>query len=124
VTVTVGFVFVAAGDVDFVAQIISMFSMVTYGSVCPISFLEHFTADPAHRPVFRSRWYVSGFGAAMCLWLMAQMSVLCERSRDADLVMIGFRAEALRHQGAELFEGYEGLGNILFVSSRSEKCLA
>ena len=31
--------FVAAGDVDFVAQIISMFFMVTYGAICSISVL-------------------------------------------------------------------------------------
>jgi len=67
-------VFVAAGNVDFVAQIISMFFMLTYGSLCMISFLEHFAADPSYRPVFRSRWYFSAFGAAACVWLMFKMS--------------------------------------------------
>ena len=38
-------VFVAAGSVDFVARIISMVFMVSYGSLCLISFLEHFAAD-------------------------------------------------------------------------------
>lgn len=66
--------FVAIGDVDFVAQVISMFFMVTYGSICLISFLEHFAADPSYRPVFRSRWYVSLFGALAALWLMFKMS--------------------------------------------------
>jgi amino acid transporter len=32
--------FVVVGDVNFVAQIISMFFMVTYGSICLISFLD------------------------------------------------------------------------------------
>ena len=31
--------FVLIGDVNIVAQIISMFFMVTYGSICLISFL-------------------------------------------------------------------------------------
>ena len=66
--------FVAIGDVNFVAQIISMFFMVTYGSICLISFLEHFAADPSYRPVFRSRWYISFLGAVMCIWLMFKMS--------------------------------------------------
>lgn len=66
--------FVAIGDVNIVAQIISMFFMVTYGSICTISFLEHFSADPSYRPVFRSRWYISLLGAVMCLWLMFKMS--------------------------------------------------
>lgn len=74
VTSAIAVVFVALGDVDFVAQIISMFFMVTYGSICLISFLEHFAADPSYRPVFRSRWYVSLFGAGMCVWLMFGMS--------------------------------------------------
>ena len=70
----IALLFVAVGDVNFVAQIISMFFMVTYGSICLISFLEHFAADPSYRPVFRSRWYISLLGALMCLWLMFKMS--------------------------------------------------
>jgi solute carrier family 12 sodium/potassium/chloride transporter 2 len=70
----IAFVVVGIGDVNFVAQIISMFFMVTYGAICLISFLEHFAADPSYRPVFRSRWYISLLGALMCLWLMFKMS--------------------------------------------------
>ncbi len=70
----IAIVFVAMGNVNFVAQIISMFFMVTYGSLCTISFLEHFAADPSYRPAFRSRWYISLLGALMCFWLMFQMS--------------------------------------------------
>jgi len=70
----IAFLFVAVGDVNFVAQIISMFFMVTYGAICMISFLEHFAADPSYRPVFRSRWYLSLLGALMCIWLMFKMS--------------------------------------------------
>lgn len=66
--------FVALGDVDFVAQVISMFFMVTYGSICLISFLEHFAAHPGYRPLFHSRWYISLLGAVACLWLMFEMS--------------------------------------------------
>jgi len=73
VTSAIAFVFVLMGDVDFVAQIISMFFMVTYGAICLISFFEHLAADPSYRPTYRSRWYVSLFGAIMCLWLMFQM---------------------------------------------------
>ena len=67
-------IFVLMGDVDFVAQVISMFFMVTYGSICLISFLEHFAADPSYRPIFRSRWYISLFGAVACILLMFKMS--------------------------------------------------
>ncbi|RIH66884.1 amino acid permease [Mariniphaga sediminis] len=74
ITVFIAFVFVAVGSIDFVAQIISMFFMVTYGAICLISFLEHFAADPAYRPTFRSNWYVSLAGALFSFWLMFKMN--------------------------------------------------
>lgn len=74
ITCVIGFFFIAIGDIDFVAQIISMFFMVTYGAICLISFLEHLAADPAYRPTFRSRWYVSLFGALLCFYLMFKMN--------------------------------------------------
>lgn len=70
----IALVFVMLGDVDVVASIISMFFMVTYGSLCLISFLYHFGADPSYRPKFRSRWYLSLIGFLMCLILMFQIS--------------------------------------------------
>lgn len=74
ITIVIAFVFVVVGDVNFVAQIISMFFMVTYGAICLISFLEHFAADPAYRPTFRSNWYISLIGALFSFWLMFQMN--------------------------------------------------
>ena len=74
VSIIIGFVFVAFGDIDFVAKIISMFFMVTYGVICLISLLEHFAADPSYRPTFRSRWYLSLVGAVTSFWLMFKMN--------------------------------------------------
>lgn len=74
VTVIIAFVFVMMGGLDAVAEIISMFFMVTYGSLCLISFLQHFAADPSYRPTFRSRWYISLFGALACFGLMFFMN--------------------------------------------------
>jgi amino acid transporter len=74
ITCIIAIVFVALGDVNAVAEIISMFFMVTYGSICLISFLHHFGSDPSYRPTFRSRWYFSLIGFIMCLWLMVQMN--------------------------------------------------
>jgi len=65
--------FVALGDVDAVARMISMFFMVTYGALCTASFLEHFAASPSYRPSFRSRWYLSLLGSGICLLMMFQM---------------------------------------------------
>ena len=74
ITIIIAFVFVFIGDVNFVAQIISMFFMVTYGAICLISLLEHFAADPAYRPTFRSNWYTSAIGALFSFWLMFKMN--------------------------------------------------
>lgn len=73
-TVLIGLAFVVMGDVDFVARIISMIFMLTYGAICLISVMEHFAADPSYRPAFRSRWYISFVGFAACLWFMFEMS--------------------------------------------------
>jgi amino acid transporter len=69
-------VIILLGNVNFVAGLISMFFMVTYGAICAISFLEHFAANPSYRPSFRSRWYVSLFGALACGFMMFQMDPL------------------------------------------------
>ncbi|MBN1961878.1 MAG: amino acid permease [Deltaproteobacteria bacterium] len=65
--------FVALGNVDFVAQIISMFFMITYGALCSISFLEHFAGNPSYRPTFRTKWYASLIGAISCILMMFMM---------------------------------------------------
>ena len=74
ITSGVALIFVSIGNVDFVAEIISMFFMVTYGAICLISFLHHFAADPSYRPAFRSKWYFSLIGAVMCFYLMFKMN--------------------------------------------------
>ncbi len=73
-TSIIAFVFVLLGDVNAVAEIISMFFMVTYGSLCLISFLQHFSADPSYRPTFRSKWYISLLGAVLCIFLMFKIN--------------------------------------------------
>lgn len=69
-TVIIAFIFVLLGDVDIVAQIISMFFMVTYGSLCLISFLNHFGSAPSYRPTFRSHWALSLVGFLFSVFLM------------------------------------------------------
>ena len=76
VTSLIALVVIAIGDVNFVAELISMFFMVTYGSLCLVSFMEHFAADPSYRPTFKSRWYISLPGAFLCFFLMFQMRPL------------------------------------------------
>ncbi len=76
VSSAIAIVFVLAGGIDFIAQILSMFFMVTYGALCAVSFLEYFAGNPSYRPTFHSRWYLSLLGAVMCGLMMIQMNVL------------------------------------------------
>ncbi|MCG8410245.1 MAG: amino acid permease [Bacteroidales bacterium] len=73
ITVIIAFVFVAMGNVNAVAQIISMFFMLTYGSLCLISFLNHFGSSPSYRPTFRSHWILSLIGFVFSIFLMFKM---------------------------------------------------
>ena len=75
ITVIIAFAFIAIGDVNFVAEIISMFFMITYGAICLISLLEHFAADPAYRPTFHSKWIMSLIGTISSCWLMLKMNL-------------------------------------------------
>lgn len=47
--------------------------------------------------------------------------IINEKSEEADLTIIGFRGESTKQLGKEVFEGYDDLGNILFVNSLSPK---
>ena len=74
VSSAIAIAFVVLGDIDFIAQILSMFFMVTYGALCAVSFLEYFAGNPSYRPTFHSRWYLSLLGAVMCGLMMIQMN--------------------------------------------------
>ncbi len=86
-TALIALIFVSVGDVNAVAEIISMFFMVTYGSLCLISFLQHFSGDPSYRPTFKSRWYISLLGAVLCLYLMFKINAIY--AIGAILLMVG-----------------------------------
>ncbi len=108
VTGALALVIVLLGNVNLVARLISMFFMVTYGSLCAISFLEHFAARPDYRPSFRSRWYLSLFGALICLLMMFLMDPLF--AVLALLVITGLYRLVVRRQGKKdglgvMFEG-------------------
>lgn len=76
ITCIIAFVFVAFGDVNAVAGIISMFFMVTYGTLCLISFLNHFGSSPSYRPSFTSRWYISLAGFLVSVWVMFKINTV------------------------------------------------
>ncbi|MGB5435684.1 MAG: hypothetical protein WBM98_07325 [Maribacter sp.] len=89
-TSVIALIFVLMGDVNAVAEIISMFFMVTYGSLCLISFMQHFAADPSYRPSFKSKWYISLFGAIMCIYLMFKINTVYAMAAILVMVLLYF----------------------------------
>ena len=88
ITSAIALVFVAMGSINSVAMVITMFFMVTYGSLCLISFLYHFGADPSYRPSFRSRWYISLLGFLMAVGLMFEINALYALTALVMIVLI------------------------------------
>ncbi|MCF6366939.1 MAG: amino acid permease [Bacteroidales bacterium] len=74
-TVIIAMVFVIIGDINAVAEIISMFFMVTYGSLSLISLLNHFGSSPSYRPSFKSKWYISLIGFVASVWIMFKINM-------------------------------------------------
>ncbi|MDO5524367.1 MAG: amino acid permease [Bacteroidia bacterium] len=88
VTCAIALVFVSFGSVNMVAQIISMFFLVTYGSLCLISFLHHFGSSPSYRPSFKSKWYISLLGFLASVWVMFQISVVYTLIASVSIAML------------------------------------
>ena len=47
--------------------------------------------------------------------------IINEQSATADFTMIGFDENVLEREGTSYFEGYDKIGNILFVNSMNKK---
>ncbi len=115
ITCVIAFFFVLMGDVNAVAEVISMFFMVTYGSICLISLFENFASNPGYRPSFRSRWYISLLGAVMCIWLMFKINALYAVLSIAIMIIIYFVLSQYQKKGdmAAIFSG------VIFQISRN-----
>ena len=114
-TGVIALVFVSLGSVDVVAQLISMFFLVTYGALCAISFLEHFAGNPSYRPTFRSKWYLSLIGAVACFGVMYQMQPLYALLAMATMVGIYLWLKRSRKQERDLSDMVQG---VLFQLTR------
>ena len=108
ITIVIAYAFVMSNDFDTVAEIISMFFMVTYGAINLVSFFEHFAADPSYRPTFRSRWGISLLGALLSFYFMFKMNVSYAWLSIILMVSIYFwisRSNQNKQQMSKLFQG-------------------
>jgi len=88
ITCIIALAFVSLGNVNAVAMVISMFFLVTYGTLCLISFLNHFGSSPSYRPSFRSKWYLSLTGFLASVWIMFKISTPYALIAAAAMVLI------------------------------------
>ncbi len=58
------------GNLDFVAPVLSMFFLATYGMLNLIAGLESLVENPSYRPTIKVPWFVSIFGAVCCFAVM------------------------------------------------------
>ncbi len=116
ITIIIALIFVAFGSVNAVAEIISMFFLVTYGSLCLISFLNHFGSSPSYRPSFKSRWYFSLAGFLIALWVMFRINA--PYALVSIIIMIGLYSFInMYHRNRQ---GLESLfANVLFQINRN-----
>lgn len=64
-----------AGDLNAVAEVISMFFLIAYGMINLSAFVESRSANPSFRPRFRAfHWTLAGAGAAGCLVAMVKIN--------------------------------------------------
>ena len=101
-------VFVAIGELNYIAQILTMFFLVTYGALCVVSFLEHFAGNPSYRPTFHSRWYVSLLGTVMCGLMMIQIHLFFAMVSIVLMIVvyIGLRQGSQEQRGMSgIFQG-------------------
>jgi amino acid transporter len=61
---------ILVGDLDFIAPIITMFFLATYGMVNLVAGLERLVSNPSYRPTFRVHWAPSLLGAVGCAFVM------------------------------------------------------
>ncbi len=115
ITSVLALIFVGIGSIDIVAEIITMFFMVTYGAICLISFLEHFAADPSYRPTFKSRWYISLLGVVLSVWLMFKINTLYAMVAVSIMLAIYLGVTYFSPQKTQMAKVFQG---VIFQISR------
>ncbi|MDR0429294.1 MAG: amino acid permease [Tannerellaceae bacterium] len=100
--------FVMMGNIDTVAGVISMFFLITYGTLCLISFLNHFGSSPSYRPRFRSKWYFSLGGFILSVWVMFMINPVYTVLAYAVLAIIYLIIEHYNKEEKGLVDIFEG----------------
>jgi hypothetical protein len=47
--------------------------------------------------------------------------IINQYSQDADLTILGFRNELVKKKGVEVFDGFDNIGETLFINTNKQK---
>lgn len=75
-SVAVALAFVFLGNLNAVAQVVTMFFLTVYGTLNIVAGLETLSGDPSWRPKIRVPWFVNIACGLACLWVMFLISPL------------------------------------------------
>lgn len=95
------------GDLNFVAPIISMFFLNTYGMVNMAAAIEKLVGNPSFRPRFNIPWYLSFLGALGCYGAMFLINPL---ATIVALIVTGIIFLSLQRRSLERAWGDVGSG--------------
>lgn len=76
VTFAISLAAVGLGDLNAVAPVLTMFFLVTYGTINLVAGLETLSGDPSFRPTLGVPWWLSIAGALACFFVMFLISPL------------------------------------------------
>ncbi len=82
-TSLIALIAVFLGNLNAVAQVVTMFFLTVYGTINLVAGLETLSGDPSWRPKFRISWFLNIACGLACLWVMFLISPL------ASIVAIG-----------------------------------
>ena len=71
--IAVGAIFL--GDLNTVAEVVTMFFLTVYGTVSLVAALESLSGNPSWRPRIQIPWWLSLIGAAACLAVMVLINL-------------------------------------------------
>ncbi|MDR0844622.1 MAG: amino acid permease [Tannerella sp.] len=108
ISFAIALVFVMMGNVNAVAQVISLFFLITYGTLCLISFLNHFGSPPSYRPRFKSKWYFSLGGFLLSIWVMFRIDSFYTIAAYVMIVIIYLFLEHYNKDEKGLVDIFEG----------------
>jgi hypothetical protein len=96
VTGAISLAFILGGTLDSIAQLLTMFFLITYGMVNLVTFIEEVTGIVSFRPSFRVPVFVPLYGALICPFIMILISPI---AGVAAIVIIGGIYYALMRAG-------------------------